>query len=34
VFLLFGQHPFIYMHMFVFALVECETVCSQYCALG
>jgi hypothetical protein len=31
--LLFGKHPFIYMHVLVCFTVECETVCSQSCAL-
>jgi hypothetical protein len=32
--LLFGKHPFIYMHVLICFVVECETVCSQSCASG
>jgi hypothetical protein len=32
--LLFGKHPFIYMHVLVCFVVECEIVCSQSCASG
>jgi hypothetical protein len=32
--LLFGKHPFIYMHVLVCFTIKCETVCSQSCASG
>jgi hypothetical protein len=32
--LLFGKHPFIYMHVLVCFAVECETMCSQSCVSG